>query len=62
MKYPLLMPLGCALAVLLIFLLPTFGLSNGWSLALGIIAMLGCHFMHLGHHKQPQDKPKSGCH
>ena len=50
MKHTLLMLIGCALPLLLIFLLPAVGVEGGWVLVLAIIAMFACHLMHFGMH------------
>ena len=51
MKDTWMMLIGCALPLLLIFLLPALGLGSGWVLMLGIGAMFACHLMHFGMHK-----------
>jgi len=48
MKHILMMVAGCALALLLIFLLPAMGLGSGWVLAIAFGAMMFCHLMHFG--------------
>ncbi len=48
MKHILLMVIGCALALLLIFFLPAMGLGSGWVAAMVIGAMMLCHLMHFG--------------
>lgn len=55
MKHILTMVIGCALALLLIFLLPAMGLGSGWVLALAIGAMMLCHLMHFGMHDDEQN-------
>lgn len=50
MKDVLTMLVGCALPLLMIFLLPSLGLGSGWVLVLAIGAMFGCHLMHFGIH------------
>jgi len=59
------MVLACGGALLLILILPFFGLSKNWSVGIAIIVMLGLHFLmmrsHSGHN--PNDKQKGGsCH
>lgn len=50
MKHTLLHLLGCLLPLLVIFLLPLFGVDSGISLLLFIVLMFGCHlFMMRGH-------------
>jgi hypothetical protein len=51
MKHTLMMVVGCGLALLLIFLLPAMGLGIGWVLAVAFGAMMLCHLMHFGMHK-----------
>ena len=51
MKHTLMMLIGCAMPLLLIFLLPAVGVGSGWVLALAIGAMFACHLMHFGMHK-----------
>lgn len=44
------MVIGCLLPLLLIFLLPYFGVTEGWGIFLFIVFMFGCHlFMMRGH-------------
>ena len=42
------MLVGCVLPLLLIFLLPAFGVSNTFTFIIFIILMLGCHLF-MGH-------------
>lgn len=51
MKHVLTMVIGCSLALLLIFLLPAMGLGSGSVLAIAFGAMMLCHLMHFGMHK-----------
>jgi hypothetical protein len=51
MKDVLMILMGCALPLLLIFLLPSIDLGSGWVLVLAISAMFACHLMHFGMHK-----------
>ncbi len=47
MKHSLMiMVVGCSLALLLIFLLPFFGLGGGSMLAVAFGALMFCHLMH----------------
>jgi hypothetical protein len=56
MKHLLIMLLGCGLPILLIFLLPAFGVSEGWTLSIFLVLMLFCPLLHFklhstgGHH------------
>jgi uncharacterized protein involved in cysteine biosynthesis len=54
MKHLLMMVIGCGLALLLIFLLPAFGLGSGWVLAIAFGAMMLCHLMHFGMHNDDE--------
>lgn len=56
MKNILTMLIGCALALLLIFLLPAIGLGSGWVLAIVIGAMMLCHLMHFGMHDDAKNR------
>jgi len=40
------MVIGCGLALLLIFLLPAFGLGSAWMLAVAFGALMFLHLMH----------------
>jgi uncharacterized protein involved in cysteine biosynthesis len=55
MKHILMMVTGCALALLLIFLLPAMGLGSGWVLAIAFGAMMLCHLMHFGMHTDEKE-------
>ena len=44
--------LGCALPLLLIMILPSFGVSSNVTYFIFIILMFGCHLMMLGGHHQ----------
>ena len=46
MKHLLMMVIGCGLALMLIFLLPAFGLGSGWMLAVAFGALMYLHLMH----------------
>ena len=58
MKHLLIMLLGCGLPILLIFLLPALGVSEGVTLAVFLVLMLFCHLLHFklhsagGHHHE----------
>ena len=54
-KHIILMLIGCLVPLLLIFLLPLFGISGNNSTFIFIIAMFACHLlmpMHDGSHEQ----------
>jgi len=52
MSHTLKMLIGCLLPILLIFLLPVFGVSEGVGVLLFLILMFACHLMMMGggHH------------
>ena len=58
------MVIGCALPLLLIFILPAFGVSSGISLFIFIILMFGCHLLmmggHQGNHNGHDDRKEKG--
>jgi uncharacterized membrane protein len=49
-NHSLWMIIGCALPLLLIFVLPFFGISGGGSLFIFIILMFACHLFMMGGH------------
>lgn len=49
-RHALWMLIGCVLPVLLIFLLPAFGVSNNVTLVVFVALMFACHFFMPGHH------------
>ena len=54
------MLLGCLVPMLLIFVLPLFGVSEGITLTVFIVLMLGCHLLMIpghdgAHHTQPTE-------
>jgi hypothetical protein len=56
MSHTIRMLLGCLLPLLLIFVLPLFGIGEGFSLFVFILLMFACHlFMMRGHHDHEQD-------
>ncbi|MEI9897905.1 MAG: hypothetical protein WDN28_29625 [Chthoniobacter sp.] len=63
MKNVLQMLVGCGLPMLLLFILPALGVSNGVTVVVFIVLMLGCHLLmggcggHDHEHHEPQDKP-----
>jgi len=52
------MLIGCGLALLLIFTLPSLGLGRGWVLAVAFGVMMLCHFVHFGMHKSQKAEEK----
>lgn len=50
------MILGCTLPLLLIFVLPLFGISGGTSLFIFIILMFACHLLMMGSHGDNSEK------
>ncbi|MEO8043873.1 MAG: hypothetical protein ABI674_03120 [Spartobacteria bacterium] len=59
MKDALKMVGGCVLAFLAVFLLPALGASNGVTLTIFVVLMIGCHFFmgHGGHRKEDDEQP-----
>lgn len=54
MNHHVKMLLGCLLPLLLIFILPFFGVGQGFSLFLFTLLMFACHLMMLGGHGKHQ--------
>ena len=58
------MLLGCMIPMLMIFVLPLFGVSEGVTLTIFLVLMLGCHLLmvprhasgHVDHDHQNKDK------
>ena len=46
MKHALIMVIGCGIPLLLIFLLPLFGVSNRVTFSIFIVLMVVCHVVH----------------
>lgn len=44
------MLIGCMLPILIIFLLPVFGVDEGITLFVFVVLMFGCHLLMLGGH------------
>ena len=60
MKHFLHMLIGCGLPMLLIFVLPLFGVSEGITLTVFIVLMLGCHLLMMrGHMTDRSDYSKN---
>lgn len=59
MNHTLRMLLGCLLPLILLFLLPLFGVGSGVTLFVFIALMFMCHLMMIGghgHHHRPDHK------
>jgi len=55
-KHTLLMLIGCVLPLLLIFLLPLFGINGNVSVLIFIVLMFACHLlMPMGHTRHHDD-------
>ncbi|MFO7956624.1 MAG: hypothetical protein R6X33_05950 [Candidatus Brocadiia bacterium] len=52
MSHALKMIVGCVLPLLLIFVLPLFGISGGVSLFIFIVLMFACHLMMVRGHEE----------
>jgi hypothetical protein len=50
------MIIGCVVPLLLIFILPAFGVSSQVAFLIFIVLMFGCHFLMLGHHGGGNDQ------
>lgn len=66
MSHTLRMLLGCTLPLLLIFLLPLFGLGQGVALFVALLLMFACHLLmmgdhHRGHAHDGLDDEMHGC-
>jgi len=59
MKHTLTMLLGCAVPMLLLFILPVLGVNTGVTMAIVIALMLGCHLLMggCGGHGHKHDEP-----
>lgn len=49
-KHTVWMLIGCLLPLLLIFVLPLFGVGRGVTLFIFVILMFGCHLLMMGRH------------
>ncbi len=59
MNHTLRMLLGCVFPMILIFLLPLFGVGEGISLFVFLVLMFACHlFMMGGHHEDHENTQK----
>ena len=50
MNHTLRMLLGCVLPLVLLFLLPLFGLGEGVTLFVAVVLMFACHLLMIGGH------------
>lgn len=61
-KHTILMLIGCVLPLLLIFLLPVFGITGNISILVFIVVMFFCHLLmpmhHGGHHHKDKNSNK----
>ncbi len=48
-NHALMMLIGCGLPMLLLFILPGFGVSREATIVIFIVLMMGCHLMHFKH-------------
>jgi len=51
--------LGCLIPLLLIFILPALGVSQGVTFTVFIVLMLGCHLLMMGTHSSSRKPPPS---
>lgn len=61
-KHTLMMLVGCALPLLLIFIAPLLGIRGSWPVFIFVAAMFACHLlmpMHHGGHEHNVDKENS---
>jgi len=54
------MMIGCILPLLLIFLLPVFGVKSNVSFLIFVVAMFACHFLMMGGHGGHDHQDKDG--
>ncbi|MCL7489683.1 MAG: hypothetical protein M8357_16065 [Desulfobulbaceae bacterium] len=62
MNHSLKMVIGCLVPLLLIFLLPYFGITEGWGVFLFIVFMFGCHLFMMGGHGDDDHQNKGEKH
>lgn len=51
-NHALMMLIGCGLPMLLLFILPGFGVSREVTVVIFMVLMMGCHLMHFRHFGQ----------
>ena len=61
-KHTFLMLIGCALPLLLIFLLPLFGISGNVSIFIFVLLMFFCHLLMPMHHRGGGHRHEDGNH
>lgn len=59
MKHIFWMIIGCIVPLLLIFLLPLFGVTGNYSILIFIVAMFACHLMMPMHHSSHDEHSKT---
>jgi len=60
MNHTMKMLIGCLVPLLAIFLLPYFGINEGWGVFLFIVVMFACHLLMMGGHGHDgHDNPKN---
>jgi hypothetical protein len=60
MNHALKMIIGCVLPLLVIFVLPLFGISEGLSLFMFIVLMFACHLMMMRGHEGEHEEHRFG--
>ena len=58
-KHTIWMIIGCTVPLLLIFLLPLFGITGNYTFLIFIVLMFGCHLMMMGRHGHHQHSNES---
>ncbi len=53
------MIIGCTLPLLLIFILPIFGITGNITILIFIAIMFGCHFLMIGSHGSHNEDEKT---
>ena len=62
-KHTFWMIIGCIVPLLLIFLLPLFGITGNYSILIFIVAMFACHLlMPMHHHDNHSETNKTDSH
>jgi len=55
-KHALWMILSCAIPLLIVFLLSTFGIKSDYTVFIFIVLMLACHLFMMGRHRHEHRK------